>query len=185
MFAHSYAAADILREAKRRGWTTVLGQIDPGSEHYAIQERLTMARAEFQSSAMTPPSRYFDDWREECGLADWIVVNSPWSREALESAGVPNRKIRIVALPYEPPPRASSSTRAYPAAFSPERPLRALFVGTASVTKGVPELLEAIELLRGLPVELRLVGERRHRRSRSFYVHTHRYSGLVRSIVTP
>ena len=160
VFAHSYAAAAIFREAKRRRWTTVLGQIDPGSEHYAIQERLTKARVEFRSSTMIPPSHYFDNWREECALADWIVVNSAWSREALVSAGVPEQKIRIVALPYEPPAWAPPFARTYPPAFSSARPLRALFVGTASVTKGVPELLESIELLRGLPVELRLVGER-------------------------
>ena len=47
-----------------------------------------------------------------------------------------------------------------PTCFPPERPLRALFVGTASVTKGVPELLESIEQLAGLPIELRLVGDR-------------------------
>jgi glycosyltransferase involved in cell wall biosynthesis len=160
VFAHSYAALAIFRQAKRFGWTRVLGQIDPGSEHYAIVDRLTKARPAFRSPAVIPPPAYFDDWREECGLADRIVVNSPWSREALIRAGVPEQKITIVALPYEPPAGAPSFTRTFPDRFSSERPLRALFVGTASVTKGVPELLEAVDMLQGLPVELRLVGER-------------------------
>lgn len=160
VFAHSYAAAGIFREAKRRQWMTVLGQIDPGPEHYAIQQRLGSARPEYRSAAATPPARYFDEWRRECELADVIVVNSPWSRQALTSAGVPERKIKIVALPYESPPGAPAFAHAYPDAFSDQRPLRALFVGTASITKGVPELLESLELLQGLPVELRLVGDR-------------------------
>lgn len=160
IFAHSYAAAGIFREARRRQWTTVLGQIDPGPEHYAIQERLTSARPEYRSSAAAPPARYFEEWRQECELADAIVVNSPWSREALMRAGVSERKITIVGLPYEAPPGAPVFARAYPHAFSDQRPLRVLFVGTASITKGVPELLESIELLDGLPFELRLVGDR-------------------------
>lgn len=159
VFAHSYAALATFREAKRRGWITVLGQIDPGAEHYAIEERLTKARPAFRSSATTPPAAYFDNWREECGSADRIVVNSPWSREALVRAGVPEHKITIVALPYEPPAGAPAFTRQLPDAFSSARPLRVVFVGTASVTKGVPELLEAMEVLHGLPIELQLVGE--------------------------
>ena len=160
VFAHSYAAAGIFREARRRQWTTVLGQIDPGPEHYVIQERLAAARPEYRSSAAAPPARYFDQWRDECELADAIVVNSPWSREALIRAGVPERKLTVLGLPYEPPPDAPAFTRTYPDAFSEQRPLRALFVGTASITKGVPELLESMELLAGLPIELRLVGDR-------------------------
>jgi glycosyltransferase involved in cell wall biosynthesis len=160
VFAHSYAAAGIFREAKRRQWTTVLGQIDPGPEHYAIQERLVSARPEYRATASSPPARYFDHWRQECELAEWIVVNSPWSRDRLMRAGVPERKIRILPLPYAPPPDAAAFARDYPEVFSARRPLRVLFVGTASVTKGVPEILESIEQLAGLPIELRLVGDR-------------------------
>lgn len=159
VFAHSYAAAGIFREAKRRQWTAVLGQIDPGPEHYAIQERLVSARPEYRATASSPPARYFEEWRQECELAEWIVVNSPWSRDALMRGGVPERKIRVLPLPYEPPPGAPAFARVYPEVFSAGRPLRALFVGTASVTKGVPELLESIEQLEGLPIELRLVGD--------------------------
>lgn len=160
VFAHSYAAAGVLREGRRRGWTTVLGQIDPGPEHFAIQERLAISRPEYQSSATTPPAEYFDNWRDECSLADVIVVNSPWSRQLLARAGIPEEKIRVVPLPYEPPAAAAGFARTYPAEFSARRPLRALFVGSATVTKGVPELLESIALLQGVPIELRLVGER-------------------------
>lgn len=160
VFAHSYAAAGIFREARRRRWTTVLGQIDPGPEHYAIQERLAYTRPEYASRWSSPPDRYFDDWRQECELADAIVVNSSWSREALMRAGVAERKISILGLPYEPQPGAPAFAREYPDAFSAQRPLRALFVGTASMTKGVPELLESIAMLDGLPIELRLVGDR-------------------------
>ena len=160
VFAHSYAAAEIFRAARQRGWTTVLGQIDPGPEHYGLQQRLAARRPEFGVPPPVPPQRYFEGWRDECDLADWIVVNSSWSRDSLVRAGIAAAKIKVIPLPYEPEPDAPQATRAYPSAFSSQRPLRALFVGTSSIIKGVPELLEAIDRLSDAPISLQIVGER-------------------------
>ena len=160
VFAHSYAAAGVFREARQRGWTTVLGQIDPGPEHYALQQRLAGSRPEFGPPPPAPPRCYFESWRSECDLAHWIVVNSSWSRDSIVRAGIEPAKIKVVPLPYEAEPEAPRTTRTYPDAFSPERPLRVLFVGTASVMKGVPELLDAIDWLGDAPIHLQLVGER-------------------------
>ena len=158
LFAHSYSAEKILVEAKRRGWTTVLGQIDPGPEHVAAQERLAAERPEFGPAPAGPPAGYFDQWRRECGLADWIVVNSDWSRESLMRAGVPGHKLTTLALPYEPEPHAAFS-REFPPAFSEQRPLRVLFVGTVSVAKGVGDLLAAFDRLNDAPIALSIVGD--------------------------
>lgn len=158
VFAYSYAAREVFRAAKQRGWMTVLGQIDPGPEHYLIQERIISNSPEYKSLVQPPPSHYFESWREECALADRIVANSPWSRELLIRAGIPSAKISIIALPYEVP-QAAAFTRRPPAAFSDARPLRALFVGTATLTKGVAEILEAIDQLGDAPIQLQLVGD--------------------------
>jgi glycosyltransferase involved in cell wall biosynthesis len=158
VFAHSYAAEHVFREARNRGWTTVLGQIDPGPEHYALQQRLAASSAGFTSHAPAPPPAYFDGWRAECELADRIVVNSQWSRQSLVRAGVDAAKIHTVPLVHEVETGSAPFTRAYPPAFSPERPLRVLFVGTSSPAKGAPELLQALERLAGLPIELHVVG---------------------------
>lgn len=159
LFAHSYSAAAIFSEGRRRGWTNVLGQIDPGPDHVVTQRRLAAERPEFGAAPEAPPAAYFDSWRRECELADWIVVNSDWSREALIRAGVDERKLKTMPLPYE---RESDEpfTRQYPEAFSEQRPMRVLFVGTASVTKGVAELLLAFDRLAGAPIELLIVGDR-------------------------
>jgi glycosyltransferase involved in cell wall biosynthesis len=159
VFAHSYSAGEILAEGRRRGWKTVLGQIDPGPQHVITQERLAAERREFGPPPPAPPPEYFDSWRRECELADWIVVNSDWSRESLVRTGIPERKLRTIPLPYEPEPHAEF-TREYPAAFTTGRPLRALFVGTASVAKGVADLLLAFDLLEDAPIELSIVGDR-------------------------
>lgn len=157
LFAHSYSALRILRLAKARGWTTVLGQIDPGVEHFKIVQRLAEASPDFGSPPPPPPSAYFERWHEECALADHIVVNSEWSREALTRAGVDARRIHILPLAYEEGGQHSVA-RSYPDRFTAERPLRLLFVGSVSLVKGVVELIDAMALLGDEPVTLTLVG---------------------------
>src|ERR1044071_1498620 len=102
------------------------------------------------------PKEYWDGWRSECELADRIVVNSSWSRDALVRGGVPEEKIRVVPVAYETGSR--SFERHYPREFSPERPLRVLFLGQISLRKGVGQLLEAVNLLSGENVEFWFVG---------------------------
>jgi len=159
VFAFSYAARQIFRFARARGWRTVLGQIDAGP----VGER-AVARAYTGDKASCghlerPPAQYWADWREECTLADRIVVNSRWSQAALEEEGIAPSKIRVVPLAYEPPADAAEFRREYPKAFARSRPLRVLFLGSICVGKGVRPLFEAIRLLRGEAVEFWFVGE--------------------------
>jgi len=157
VFAYSYAAVKILKLAKERSWRTVLGQIDPGPAEERIVAQLHEDAG--QDRLWEPaPAQYWDDWRLECELADRIVVNSDWSRVALESEGVPATKISVIPLAFEPDCEAISFKREYPEVFSSQRPLRVLFLGQINLRKGVRELLEAVKLLTGKPVEFWFVG---------------------------
>jgi glycosyltransferase involved in cell wall biosynthesis len=158
VFAHSYAALEVFRAAKSAGMTTVLGQIDPGDTHMRVLREVAGRWPEFGPPLEEPPAAYFDDWREECRLADRIVANSEWSRDLLEQSGIDGAKIEVVPLPFEPEPGSVKFERAYPAAFTATRPLRVLFAGSIAVFKGVPSLLESLALLRNAPIELRMVG---------------------------
>jgi glycosyltransferase involved in cell wall biosynthesis len=155
--AHSYSARDVFTAAKARRWTTVLAQIDPGEQHFRIVHETASARPEFGPPPPQPPAEYFESWREECRLADWIIVNSEWSRASLKRAGVPAGKLRVVPLTYEPE-AATTFSREYPSAFTAERPLRVLFVGHVSVAKGAAALLESLESLDDMPVVVTFVG---------------------------
>ena len=139
VFAYSYAAREIFQFARARGWRTVLGQIDPGPAEPA-------------------PKAYWDDWRDECSLADQIVVNSEWSKDALIAEGVAAEKIRVIPVAYEATNDARSFERQYPRAFSAERPMRVLFLGQINLRKGVAQLLDAVKLLSGEHVEFWFVG---------------------------
>lgn len=157
VFAYSYAAREALKLAHERSWTTVLGQIDPGPVEERIVERLYEDAG--QHEVWEPaPKQYWDDWHLECELADHIVVNSEWSRNALVEEGIPGEKITVIPLAFESNPEAISYQRSYPNAFTTQRPMRVLFLGQINLRKGVHTLFEAIQLLRGTPIEFAFVG---------------------------
>jgi glycosyltransferase involved in cell wall biosynthesis len=158
VFAYSYAARDILRLARSRGWRTVLGQIDAGPPEERIVARLYRDDPVQRGSWEPTSPGYWESWREECALADRIVVNSAWSQNALEEEGIAADKIRVIPLAYSGPTEAEGFERKYPEAFSAARPLRVLFLGQVNLRKGVGPSLEAVRLLRDEPVEFWFVG---------------------------
>ncbi|MDJ0674830.1 MAG: glycosyltransferase family 4 protein [Calothrix sp. MO_167.B42] len=158
LFAYSYAALKLLRYAKKRGWRTILGQIDPG----IVEEKLVLEEhakhPSYESNWQAAPSQYWTNWQEECCLADRIIVNSLWSSKALQQVGIPTNKIDIIPLAYQPPKQSCDFVRIYPSTFSTERPLRVLFLGQVILRKGIAALLEAVEILRNQPIEFWIVG---------------------------
>lgn len=158
LMSYSYAAMELFTFARRRGWRTVLGQIDPGPAEEQIVSELHGASRLQDSHWTRAPSTYWAQWRSECALADRIVVNSAWSRDALLGEGIPADKVRVVPLAYERPSGNADFVRRYPAVFSSARPLSVLFLGQVNVRKGVEPLLDAINLLRDEPIEFTFVG---------------------------
>src|SRR5205809_6290748 len=129
LFAYSYAARDIFRFAKAQGWKTVLGQIDPGPVEEEIVRAEHEIHPEFVSDWRSAPADYWKSWREECHVADRIIVNSQWSFDALLQTGISKEKLSVIPLAYEPPADDSPTIHKYPDRFTPERPLRVLFLG--------------------------------------------------------
>ena len=163
LLSYSYTALEPFRYAKSRGWKTLLVQIDPGPEEERIVAEETAQEPELAGKWHPAPPEYWAFWREECRLADRIVVNSEWSREGLIRGGVPAQKISIIPLAYEEPEIGGQKSevraaREYPARFTAERPLRVLFLGLINLRKGVARLLEAARILRDEPVEFWMVG---------------------------
>jgi len=158
VFAYSYAAKEIFEFARERGWRTVLGQIDPGPAEERIVSGLQQTSPIQHTHWEPAPKAYWDNWRHECSLADQIVVNSEWSRDALITEGVAAEKIQVIPVAYEAANDTRSFQRHYPLAFSAERPLRVLFLGQINLRKGVAQLLEAVKLLSDEHVEFWFVG---------------------------
>ncbi|MGP3726344.1 glycosyltransferase family 4 protein [Cereibacter sphaeroides] len=153
VFAYSYAAADIMAFAKRRGWRTVLGQIDPGP----FEARLVDAvHEEAGLKREVTPVEYWNNWRRETELADAIVVNSAWSKNALVEEGVSVDKISVLPLVYEGEQTPAPWNK--PERFDKNRPLRLLFLGQVILRKGIDLVLEAMRLLPDMPLQLDVVG---------------------------
>ncbi len=158
LFSYSYAALEIFRFAKEQGWLTVLGQIDPGVFEEKIVAQLYTQYPQYGTDWQPAPQSYWNNWQEECQLADVIMVNSQWSRQLLEQNGVDLHKLHLISLVYSPPAIAENWNRVYPAEFNHQRPLRVLFLGQVILRKGIAALLEAINLLDGYPIEFWIVG---------------------------
>lgn len=156
VFAYSYAAEQIFAFARERGWRTVLGQIDPGpAEERIVADVHTKSG---QNHWKPAPPEYWTQWRSECSLADEIVVNSAWSKDALVSEGTPASKIRVMPVAYDPSAESRSFQRHYPVAFTRERPLRVLFLGQINLRKGAGHLFDSIKLLEGENIQFHFVG---------------------------
>jgi Glycosyl transferases group 1 len=158
VFAYSYSALEILEAAKSAGCVAILGQIDPGPEEDALIARL--AESNGRSGKIPRPSQaYWDLWRRECAIADVVIVNSSWSASLVSKAGIPDKKIQIVPLAYRADGTLpDGSGRAYPKAFTAQRPLNLLFLGQVNLRKGTLELIAAMRRLNDAPLRLRMVG---------------------------
>jgi len=156
VFSYSYAARDLFRVAKGWGWNTVLGQIDPGPGEDAIVRRLRAAHPEWAGpNEASPPESYWRDWREECALADRIVVNSEWSRSLIADAGIEQKKIEVLPLAYDP----GEPTIIMDGRFSPsELKLRVLYLGQVIVRKGIQDLVAAARMLTNESIQIDIVG---------------------------
>lgn len=157
VLAYSYAARGILSFARDHGARTILAQIDGGKADEALISQLWSAQAKTMTNKA--PDAYWDAWREECEIADEILVNSEWSCELLVRAGVDRRKLTVVPVTYERPRPATLTVRQYPKAFDRARPLKVLFLGAKTLRKGVLEAIGAARELSNQPVQFTFVGE--------------------------
>lgn len=158
LFSYSYAGRRLFEYAHSKGWATVLGQIDPGPPEEEIVQRVQQRLRSGAQRWIPAPQPYWRGWFEECELADAIVVNSEWSREALLREHITDEKIHVIPLAYEAPAEAEAFARDCPDSFSGSRPLRVLFLGQVNARKGMNEVMAAIRQLDGAPVVFDVVG---------------------------
>ena len=159
LFAYSYAALDIITYAKEQGWSVVLGQIDPGPVEAKIVRVEHQLNHRLSPQHQEPPPEYWAFWERECHLADCVLVNSQWSKQALQEVGIAESKLQIVPLAYEPAIKPFYPIRrTYPERFIPQRPLRVLFLGQVILRKGIAALIKSAENLIDSPIEFWVVG---------------------------
>jgi len=155
-FGYSYSSLQSLKTAKKHGYRTVLGQINPGpGEAMIVEEQYTQFR-NGRYKALVPPMAYWNSWDEEVSNADKIVVNSEWAKSLLMKAGVNENKCVVIPLAYSNTDRGIS--REFHRKFENQSPLKLLYLGAVSLRKGFHHLREAMEKMARLPVHLDVVG---------------------------
>jgi glycosyltransferase involved in cell wall biosynthesis len=179
-FGYSYASLEMLAAEKKRGVLTVLDQIDPGAVEFQL---VAEEMARFPALAGPPPefpAAYYERNRREWELADVIVVNSEWTREAIIAEGADPAKIEILPLAFETnaecgmrnaemrksndtSPRTSPQRGegGLPSTLNPQpstAPLRVLWLGQVNVRKGIHYLMEAARLLEREKIHFDIVG---------------------------
>ena len=157
VFAISYTALDSFKVARERKLKTILYQVDPGLEEENMVRKLVES-TNLQTDWQPAPATYWEECREEHNLSDVIIVNSQWSKNGLISQEVFAEKIKIIPLPFEIQPQHNQFERLYPSAFTKERPMRCLFLGTLTLRKGIHIVIDAARNMQGLPIEFILVG---------------------------
>ena len=158
-FGYSYASLEILEVERSRGVFTILGQIDPGAVEFRVVADEMACFPELAGAPASFPSTYYERNGREWKLADLIIVNSEWSREAIITEGADESKIKVLPLAFET--RAETlkyETSAYRTPISDLRPLKVLWLGQVNVRKGIHYLMEAAKLLEGASVHFDVVG---------------------------
>jgi hypothetical protein len=149
------ASAGMFQAAKARGLTCILEQTILPS---ALEHRLLSEVAE-ECRSWHPDFRDGDGGLQHLEQAEWeladiVVAGSPFVADGLEACGVAPDRIRVV--PYGVDSKVFSPRPKMPRQGA--RPLRLLFVGEVGLRKGVPYLLQALDLLPKGMVELKLAG---------------------------
>jgi glycosyltransferase involved in cell wall biosynthesis len=167
VFSYCYTARKPFEVASGKSVRCVLGQIDPGPREAEVVLEATTNYRCLAPTADRAPQKYWDLWRDEIAMADKIIVNSPWSARLLVEAGVPSEKLVEIPLVYEPSGSMEHALRlgeptGRRGARSVERGtgkrLKALFLGSVILRKGVGQLFDAIRILRNEPVDFTFAG---------------------------
>jgi glycosyltransferase involved in cell wall biosynthesis len=151
-FGFNTNSLETLELLKAKNIFTVVDQIDPG---LVEEEMILEESARWPGWEKIPgrlPEEYWQRLHQEWDLADAILVNSEWSREALVRQGVAGKKIMVVPLAIELGHLNSMQP------VHPSGQLKVIWLGSVILRKGIQYLIEAARLLLGENIEFILAG---------------------------
>jgi glycosyltransferase involved in cell wall biosynthesis len=162
-FGYDTASLEIMEFLKSRGFHCVLDQIDPGRVEVDLVKAEQKLWPGWEDSALDVPDEFFERHHREWAIADRVMVNSEWSRQALVQQGVPAGKLVVVPLCYERDAKSGDGALMKAETSGPVRgferdPLRVLFLGQVMLRKGIQYLVEAARLMQSEKVRFDVVG---------------------------
>jgi glycosyltransferase involved in cell wall biosynthesis len=160
-FGYDTASLEIMEHLKARGVSCIVDQIDPCRVEIEMVQAEQRAWPGWEDRALNVPDEFYERHSKEWAIADRVMVNSEFSRQALIQQGVPSDKIVVVPLCYEASAeeqKAEALKSEKPKLRSPETQLRVLFLGRVILRKGIQYLVEAARRLEGQNVHFDVVG---------------------------
>ena len=155
---------------KARGGKVIVCQMDPSRFEVDLVKEEEKLWPGWAKRSLDVPEAYFQRRESEWSVADLVMVNSEWTRQAMITQGVNVDKIIVVPLAYESAGveerlvgnQGCENTANFNSApfqpFSEQNPLRVLFLGQVILRKGSPYLIEAARLLQDQPIHFDVVG---------------------------
>ena len=142
-FGYDTGCLETLELMREKGIFSIVDQIDPARMEEQIVEEEARRWPGWQKASGRVPEAYWERLAREWELANVVLVNSQWSKDALIQQGVPAAKIIVVPLAYEPGNHGAVVQRNRQAGV----PLRVLFLGSVILRKGIQYLIEAAKLI--------------------------------------
>lgn len=151
-FGFAGASLRSLELCAERGVPSIVDQMDAAR----VEQEIIIAENErwegWQRFPGRIPEEFWTKLESEWSTASLVLVNSDWTRKALISEGVPEEKIFIVPIAYEPEGDCQSRPT------NTDGPLRILWLGQVNLRKGIPYLVEAAKQLTGRTIEFTIAG---------------------------
>ena len=153
-FSYDTGALEALQWCRERGVPCILNQMDPNRIEVAMVQEEEKRWPGWSMQPLEVPEEYFLRREGEWAVADELVVNSDFCRQALVKQGVPPEKLTVIPLCYEtenrgPGPEAEDQ--------NPKK-LRVLYLGQVILRKGIQYLMAAAKLLENEPVQFDIIG---------------------------
>lgn len=178
-FSYDTGFLESARWIKAQGGKTIVCQMDPARYEVDLVKEEEKKWPGWAKRSVEVPEAYYRRREEEWAVADLVMVNSEWSKQALIRQGVPESKLVVVPLAFEADkaPAVESresrvessfldntvnhpafSSSPCPSSLVPRRTLRVLFLGQVILRKGIQYLIETARLLEKEAIHFDIVG---------------------------
>lgn len=154
VFAYDTGALELFEAGRSRGLRCILGQMDPNRVEASLVQEERSRWPGWEPGELRIPEPFFLRREKEWALADVVLVNSIFCRDALLRQGVPQRKLAVIPLCFEMEDHATKRSSFQLASST----LKVLFLGQVILRKGIQYLVEAAKLLSGEDVQFDVVG---------------------------
>ena len=158
-FGYDTGFLEPARWVKEHGGKTIVCQMDPARYEVDLVREEEARWPGWSRRSAEVPEAYFRRREEEWAVADLVMVNSAWSKQALIRQGVPESKLVVVPLAFEVKSKKLKVTaRSESNTLVPRGTLRVLFLGQVILRKGIQYLIEAAKLLKEESIHFNVVG---------------------------